>query len=148
MQYFLLFTGHIYFSSTNCLFMFLLIFKLRFHIPCIIIKALGLICAINFQFIIYFNPQNNCVRLLLFSRSVISDSSMTPWTVACRAPLSMGFSKQEYRSGLPFPTPGESSQPREWTHVSCTASRFLMAESPGKTNFVRQVWLNPSWDRM
>ena len=29
----------------------------------------------------------------------------TPWTVACQAPLSMGFSRQEYWSGLPFPFP-------------------------------------------
>ena len=35
--------------------------------------------------------------------SVVSD---TPWTVALQAPLSMGFSRQEYRSGLPFPPPG------------------------------------------
>ena len=32
---------------------------------------------------------------------------MTPWTVACQAPLSMEFSRQEYWSGLPFPTPGD-----------------------------------------
>ena len=29
----------------------------------------------------------------------------TPWTVACQAPLSMGLSKQEHWSGLPFPSP-------------------------------------------
>ena len=29
----------------------------------------------------------------------------TPWTIACQAPLSMGFSRQEYWSGLPFPSP-------------------------------------------
>ena len=29
----------------------------------------------------------------------------TPWTVACQAPLSMGFSRQESWSGLPFPSP-------------------------------------------
>ena len=29
----------------------------------------------------------------------------TPWTAACQAPLSMGFSRQEYWSGLPFPSP-------------------------------------------
>ena len=29
------------------------------------------------------------------------------WTVACQAPLSMGFSQQEYWSGLPFPLPGD-----------------------------------------
>ena len=33
--------------------------------------------------------------------------SVTPWTVAHQAPLSMGFSKQEYWSGLPFPSPGD-----------------------------------------
>ena len=31
----------------------------------------------------------------------------TPWTVAYQAPLSMGFSKQECWSGLPFPSPGD-----------------------------------------
>ena len=31
----------------------------------------------------------------------------TPWTVALQAPLSMGFSRQEYWSGLPFPSPGD-----------------------------------------
>ena len=33
----------------------------------------------------------------------------TPWTVARQTPLSMGFLKQEYWSGSPFPSPGESS---------------------------------------
>ena len=33
----------------------------------------------------------------------------TPWTVACQASLSMEFSRQEYQSGLPFPTPGDLS---------------------------------------
>ena len=36
---------------------------------------------------------------------------MTPWTVTCQAPLSMGFSRQEYQSGLPFPSPGDLSNP-------------------------------------
>ena len=34
---------------------------------------------------------------------------MTPWTIAYQAPLSMGFSRQEYWSGLPFPSPGSLS---------------------------------------
>ena len=34
-----------------------------------------------------------------------------PWTVACQAPLSMGFSRQEYWSGLPFPSPGDLPNP-------------------------------------
>ena len=35
----------------------------------------------------------------------------TPWTVAYQAPLSMGFSREEYWSGLPFPSPGDLSDP-------------------------------------
>ena len=36
---------------------------------------------------------------------------VTPWTVARHAPLSMGFSRQEYWSGLPFPSPGDLLDP-------------------------------------
>ena len=36
---------------------------------------------------------------------------MTLWTVACQAPLSMGFSRQEYWGGLPFPPPGDLPNP-------------------------------------
>ena len=35
----------------------------------------------------------------------------TPWTVVHQAPLSMGFSRQEYWSGLPFPSPGDHPDP-------------------------------------
>ena len=35
----------------------------------------------------------------------------TPWTIACRAPLSMGFSRQEYWSGLPCPPSGDLPDP-------------------------------------
>ena len=37
---------------------------------------------------------------------------VTPWTVAYQAALSMGFSRQEYWSGLPFPSPGDLPSPR------------------------------------
>ena len=40
----------------------------------------------------------------------MSDSATT-WTVACQAPLSMGFSRQEYWGGLPCPPPGDSPDP-------------------------------------
>ena len=36
---------------------------------------------------------------------------MSPWTVACQAPLFMGFSGQEYWSGLPFPPSGDLTNP-------------------------------------
>ena len=54
----------------------------------------------------------------------------TPWTVAHQAPLSMGFSRQEYWSGLPFPSPG--IEPRSPTlQVDSSPS-----EPPGKPNLV------------
>ncbi|CAI9177579.1 unnamed protein product [Rangifer tarandus platyrhynchus] len=40
------------------------------------------------------------------SCSVVSDS-VTPWAAVCWAPMSMEFSRQEYWSGLPFPSPGD-----------------------------------------
>ena len=51
---------------------------------------------------------NSCV-LSLFSRVWLF---VTPWTVACQAPPSMEFSRQEYWSGLPFPSPGDLPNPR------------------------------------
>ena len=50
-------------------------------------------------------------RGLLFIRSVMSDSFAIPWTAACQAPPFMGFSRQEYWSGLPFPSPGDPPNP-------------------------------------
>ena len=41
----------------------------------------------------------------------MSDSFETPWTIACQAPLPIGFPRQEYWSGLPFPSPY-----RKWSH--------------------------------
>ena len=70
-----------------------------------------------------------------------------PWTS-----VSMGFSRQEYWSGSPFPSPGESSQPRDWTCVSCVyciGRWFFTTVSPGKPymwqfcaigNWVRVLW--------
>ena len=49
--------------------------------------------------------------VVLLSNSVVSDSA-TPWTVACQAPLSMGFPRQKYWSGLPCPPPGDLPDPR------------------------------------
>ena len=50
-----------------------------------------------------------CVYVCVI-HSVMSDS-VTPWTVASQAPLSMGFFRQEYWSGLPFPLPWDLPHP-------------------------------------
>ena len=58
-----------------------------------------------------FNHIWHLYDILLFSRSVTTNSFATLWTVACQAPLSMGFSRQEYCSELPFPPPGDLPNP-------------------------------------
>ena len=50
---------------------------------------------------------------------------VTPWTVARQVPLSMGFSRQEYWSGLPFPSPGDLPNPGMEPWSSALAARFF-----------------------
>ena len=53
---------------------------------------------------------------------------VTPWTIACQAPLSMGFSKQEYQSGLPCPPPGDlPNLGMEPTSPALQADSFLLS---------------------
>ena len=52
----------------------------------------------------------------------------TPWTIASQAPLSMGFSRQEYWSGLPFPSPGDLSYPRIEPRSLTLQAEFLLTE--------------------
>ena len=63
--------------------------------------------------------------MLLFSLSVVLDSLVTPWTVACQSPLSMGFPRQEYWSGLPFPLPGDLPHPGIEPASLAWAGRFF-----------------------
>ena len=57
---------------------------------------------------------------------------MTPWTVARQAPLSMGFFRQEYWSGLPFPSPGDLSNPGIEPGSPALQADTLSSEPPGK----------------
>ena len=65
------------------------------------------------------------------SHSVVSNSA-TPWTIACQAPLSMDFSRQEYWSGLPFPSPGDLSDPGIEPTCPVLQADSLQSEAPGK----------------
>ena len=56
----------------------------------------------------------------------------TPWTVACQAPLSMGFSRQEYWSGLPFPPPGDLPNPGTEPRFPALQADSLPTELGGK----------------
>ena len=68
------------------------------------------------------------------SHSVVSDSA-TPCTVARQAPLSMGLSRQEYWSGLPFPPPGDLPNPGIEPGTPALQADSLLPEPPGKTIF-------------
>ena len=61
---------------------------------------------------------------------------MTLWTVALEAPLSVGFSRQEYWSGLPFATPGDlpdpGIEPVSLTSQALAGRFFLPLVPPGK----------------
>ena len=66
----------------------------------------------------------------------------TPWTVAHQAPPSMGFSRQEYWSGLPFPSPGDLPDPGIKPRSPALQADALTSEPPGKPVLVEH--LSPS----
>ena len=79
----------------------------------------------------------------------MSSSFVTPWTVACQAPLSLEFSRQEYWSGLPFPSPGDLLYPRtELLSLvfPVSAGNFFTTKPPRKAdtmhNLVYQGYLS------
>ena len=74
------------------------------------------------NFLIYCEVKSlSCVRLFV-----------TPWTVAHQAPPSMGFSRQEYWSGLPFPSPGDLPDPGIEPRSLALQADALTSEPPGK----------------
>ena len=73
------------------------------------------------------------VFLCVLICSVMSDSSLPYFiTVARQAPLSMGFPRQEYRNGLPFPSPGDLSNLRIKPEPLTLAGVLFTTEPPGK----------------
>ena len=81
-----------------------------------------------------------CVHV--FSHAFVSSSFATPGTVVRQAPRSMEVSKQEHWTGLPFPPPGDDTNP--WIEPVSVASpalagRFFATEPPGKPTY--NVWL-------
>ena len=66
-----------------------------------------------------------------------------PWTVAHQAPPSMGFSRQEYWSGLPFPSPGDLPDPGILPRSPALQVDALTSEPPGSPYIVLKVILPP-----
>ena len=73
-----------------------------------------------------------CDLLLLFSLSVMSESCDPMACIACQTPLMMGFSRQEYWSGLPFPSPRDLPNPGVEPVSPELAGGFFTTEPPGK----------------
>ena len=106
---------------------------------------------LTFCWLLGFSRETEAIRyiyihiLLLFSCSVVSDSFVTPWTVARQAPLSMGFPRQEFWSGLPFHSPGD----RPYSVIKSTSSVWqpdsFTTESPGKP-YIYTVYI-PAFQR-
>ena len=69
---------------------------------------------------------------LSVSHSVVSNSLGSPWTVACQAPLSIGFPRQEYWSGLPVPSPGDIPDPGIEPGSPALQADSLLSEPPRK----------------
>ena len=84
---------------------------------------------------IYMEPQKTQevkVKVKLLNVQLFA----TPWTVAYQAPPSMGFSRQECWSGLPFTSPGDLPHPGIEPRPPALQADALSSEPPGKPNFL------------
>ena len=88
---------------------------------------------------IYYKLQNctekyvSIITHTLFAVVLVIKPFVSPWTVACQTPLSMGFPRQEYWNGLPLPSPGIFlTQGR--SHISCIAGGFFITEPQGRVS--------------
>ena len=76
-----------------------------------------------------------CVCVCMKSLSCVQLFA-TPWTVALHIPLSMGFSRQEYWSGLPFPSPGDLPNPGIEPGSPALQADALSSEPPRKPRVI------------
>ena len=84
----------------------------------------------NYMFM-YVVTQGHYVCICAQSLSCVQ-LFVTPWTAAHQAPLSMGFSRQEYWSGLPCPPPGDRPNPGIEPRSSALQADSTPSEPPGK----------------
>ena len=75
---------------------------------------------------------SNPLSCLLLSHSSHARLFVTHWTVVRQAPLSVGFPRQEYLNGLPFPSPGDLPDPETESASPAVAGRLFTTERPVK----------------
>ena len=79
------------------------------------------------------------IYVCMLSSSSLVRLFATPWTVAHQASLSMGFSRQEYWSGLPCPPPGDLNDPGIESRSAVAPALqvgFFTTEPPGKPRYI------------
>ena len=99
-------------------------------------RTLWIFCKCQWDSLLYAKAtfiDNDKVKVKSLSRVRLF---VTPWIVACWAPLSMGFSRQEYWSGLPFPSPGDLPDPGIELGFPTLEANALTSEPPGKPKIV------------
>ena len=91
------------------------------------------------MFQLYKHKLNFCKK----KKSVAQSCSTLcdPWTIAHQAPLSMEFSSQEYRSGLPFSSPGDLPDPGITPKSPALQADSLLSEAPGEPKFCEHTLL-------
>ena len=70
---------------------------------------------------------------------------VTPWTVACQASLSTGFSRQAYWNGLPFPSPGDLPDTGIKPMFPTLQADSLPSKAPGNPYMRSTSWKMPEW---
>ena len=84
-------------------------------------------------------------KLAMFSLLVHACSVqlfVAPWAAPCQAPLSTGFPRQEYWSGLPFPSPGDLPDPGMKSVSPALVGRFFTTDSPAKPSLLGIPYLS------
>ena len=117
-------------------------------------KKIGSFPIASFPLASYFAHDRVYMSMLLSIRYEKKDSSKScptlaiPWIVACQAPLSMRFSRQEYWSARPFPSPGELPGLGTAPRPPALQADTFPTELPGKKPqfIIKQTWhcLTPS----
>ena len=89
---------------------------------------------------------SNCCCLVVTRACMLSRiwAFVTSWTVACKAPLSMGFPRQEYWTRLPFSSPGDLPNPGIEPTSPAFQADFSTTEPSGKSCLVGKQNLPPS----
>ena len=97
-------------------------------------------CHLNYIWtcILHMHTYTN-TKILCVAKSCLT--LCDPMDCSCQAPLSMGFSRQEYWSGLPFPPPGDRPNPGIGPTSPALSGGFFTAEPPGKPKILC-TWLN------